>query len=67
MGRKINDVRKVTFSKDFGRYRKGEHAMHVRVAEKLEKRGAPVKVEEYPFKQVESKKRKEALKTKDAK
>jgi hypothetical protein len=44
MAGKLKNVRVVTFSEDFGRYKKGKHAMHESVAEILEKQGAKIKV-----------------------
>lgn len=61
MAGKINQIRIVTFSKDWGRYTKGEHAMHVTLADKLVKRKAPVTVKEVKIEEMVSK-----IKTKKA-
>jgi hypothetical protein len=64
MAGNLKDVRVVTFKEDFGRFKKGEHAMHVSLAEKLEKKGAKISIksgkEEYE-------KRVEVIKTEKAK
>lgn len=52
---KFNDARKVTFSKDWKRYKKGQvQAMHKSVADKVEKAKAG-KVEPIDFKAIKAK------------
>lgn len=64
MAGNLKDVRIVTFAEPFGRYTKGEHAMHKSVAEKLVKnKKAKVSVKEA---KPEYEKRVEAIKAKKA-
>lgn len=46
MAGKIKQNRIVTFTEDWGRYKKGDHAMNVVLADKLSQRKAPIKVKE---------------------
>lgn len=46
MAGKIKQNRVVTFTEDWGRYKKGDHAMNVVLADKLSQRKAPIKVKE---------------------
>ena len=64
MAGNLKDVRVVSFKEDFGRYTKGEHAMHVTVAEKLKKKGAKIEIKSAKD---EYEKKIEAIKAKKAK
>jgi len=44
MAGNLKDVRIVTFAKKHGLYEKGEHAMHVSLAEKLKGKGADITI-----------------------
>ena len=55
MAGKLKQVRIVTFTEDYGRYAKGDHAMNVTLADKLVKRKAPVKVKEVKVEEMVSK------------
>lgn len=67
MAGKVKDIRLVTFKDDYGRFTKGQHAMHKSLAEKLEARKAPVKVElaETFAQKLKEKRKEEVLKAKE--
>lgn len=67
MAGRISDIRIVTFKSDFGRYKKGDHAMHKSLAEKLNKRKAPISIKkaEPDVKKLEEKLRAKAEKQKE--